>query len=387
MCRGAKVGGAVAVLAGCPGGVAAEAVAVAGDEVVGPVEEVPQAGDEIQSAKEGQERAGLEEAGDGLGARVDSAFGCDQLDTGAAGLGCNGGERVECGGGVEVDEVDGAGAGEALEAARGGDAEAAVAVKENGVDRCGGHWLDRSGGRWIGRVPSVDGMLILFDIDATLISTSGVGMRALGAAGQELFGAGFTEARTAFAGRLDPVIIADLLRDNGQEPTPEHRRAMRAGYRKHLEKHLDGGAVRRVLPGVPELLGELRGRDGVVLGLLTGNFPETGAIKLRACGIEPEWFEVAVWADDSPHDPPAREHLPAVGIAKYRARKGREIEPSRVTIVGDTPHDVSCALANGCRCLGVATGMFSVEQLLGAGAHRAVVDLSDTAGVVGWLVG
>jgi phosphoglycolate phosphatase len=54
-------------------------------------------------------------------------------------------------------------------------------------------------------------------------------------------------------------------------------------------------------------------------------------------------------------------------------------------VIGDTPHDVQCALAHGCRCLGVATGRSSVRELLAAGASRAVEDLSDTQGVLTWL--
>lgn len=230
-------------------------------------------------------------------------------------------------------------------------------------------------------------MLILFDIDATLITTSGAGVKALGDAGQELFGPEFNEKRIAYSGRLDPLIIIDLLRDNGQAVTAENCAAMRAAYRKHLPGRLSGPGVGRSLPGVSALLEDLRGRDGVVLGLLTGNFEETGTLKLRACGIDPAKFGVAVWADDSPHDPPARNHLPPVGLVKYQTRTGRAIGASMVTIIGDTPHDVACALSNGCRCLGVATGQFSSEQLLSAGAHHAVADLSQTGAVVRWLLG
>ena len=47
-------------------------------------------------------------------------------------------------------------------------------------------------------------------------------------------------------------------------------------------------------------------------------------------------------------------------------------------LVGDTPLDVEAALATGARAVGVATGGFTVEELLAAGAHAALPDLSDT---------
>jgi phosphoglycolate phosphatase len=135
-----------------------------------------------------------------------------------------------------------------------------------------------------------------------------------------------------------------------------------------------------------DLLQDLEGRAGVVLGLLTGNFPETGAIKLRACGIDPDRFSLQVWGDQSPHVPPCRTHLPAVGMSRYRETHG-EIECGRVTVIGDTPHDVACALANGCRSLGVATGSFSSEELRRAGADHVVSDLSATQEIAAWLLG
>jgi phosphoglycolate phosphatase-like HAD superfamily hydrolase len=57
-----------------------------------------------------------------------------------------------------------------------------------------------------------------------------------------------------------------------------------------------------------------------------------------------------------------------------------------VTIIGDTPLDVDCAKAHGCRAIGVATGPYSVDQLRDAGADLAVADLSDTAMLLQWIL-
>lgn len=227
------------------------------------------------------------------------------------------------------------------------------------------------------------GMLIFFDIDATMIRSGGVGVKAMVDAGAELYGPGFTAAGIPFAGRLDPLILAEMLELNGQRATAREMARMREVYRGHLERYLRTG-VGRALPGVMTLLDALGARDEVALGVLTGNFEETGSMKLRACGIDPERFHIRVWGDESPHEPPCRDHLPGVGIERYRARYGRD--PRGVVVIGDTPHDVSCAKAHGCRALGVATGQFSREQLAAAGADWAVEDLSGTAAVLEWLV-
>ena len=86
-------------------------------------------------------------------------------------------------------------------------------------------------------------MLILFDIDRTLIETQGVGMGCLLDAGRSLFGDAFTVDGVPFGGRLDPLIIADILAASGVEHTAEHALAMRRGYFERM-RH----ATRR--PGV-----------------------------------------------------------------------------------------------------------------------------------------
>ncbi|MBX3323624.1 MAG: haloacid dehalogenase-like hydrolase [Phycisphaeraceae bacterium] len=227
-------------------------------------------------------------------------------------------------------------------------------------------------------------MLILFDIDMTLLTTDGAGMAALGEAGRELFGSGFDETRTDYGGRLDPVIITNLLIANGQDVTLANCTAMRAGYRKHLEKQL-ASRTPRALPGVYTLVGRLSERSDLTLGLLTGNFQETGLMKLASSGLDAEPFVLNVWGDESPHTPPQREHLPAVAIERYRAWRDADLQPERVVIIGDTVHDVSCAIANGCRVLGVATGHATADQLSAAGAHKVLPDLSNTMEVLAWL--
>jgi len=228
--------------------------------------------------------------------------------------------------------------------------------------------------------------LILFDIDATLISTSGVGIRAMEAAGRELFGPSFSSNGVEYAGRLDPLIVADLLIANGQQRTLANMLALRSGYRKHLTEQLPQTPTARALPGVPALLDALEASRGAALGLLTGNYQDTGSLKLRACGIEPDRFPVSAWGDESPHDPPDRAHLPPIALARYRERFNREPEPRRCAIIGDTPHDIRCAKAHDLRVLAVATGSYNADALSAAGADKVLNDLSDTQKVLHWLL-
>lgn len=227
--------------------------------------------------------------------------------------------------------------------------------------------------------------LVLFDIDGTLLRTEGAGVGAMVSAGQELFGERFNAEGIDFAGSLDAVLVREMLTRCGAGATPTNERAFRARYAEHLRARLAASRTARALVGAVELVHAVRSRNGHTAGLLTGNYAETGALKLAACGLDPAWFRVCAWGDDSPHDPADREHLPPVAMERYRVLAGSAIDPARVTIIGDTVHDVRCARANGCRSIGVATGRYTVEELWASGADHVVPDLSGTSDMLSWI--
>lgn len=232
-------------------------------------------------------------------------------------------------------------------------------------------------------------MLLLFDIDATLLTTSGGGAAAMHDACRAEFGTDFSIEGIAFAGRLDPLILSDMLRRNGLGDTPEHHARIRVRYAAMLRERLHAPGAARALPGVHRLLDSLAPRaeqGSVIMGLLTGNFSETGTMKLLAAGIDPARFTVAAWGEDAAHGeqrPARREDLVPVATNRAVAAGARA---GTFTIIGDTPHDVRCALAHGGRCLAVATGRYSAADLAAAGAHRVVPDLDTTADVLEFLL-
>jgi FMN phosphatase YigB (HAD superfamily) len=77
-------------------------------------------------------------------------------------------------------------------------------------------------------------MLVLFDVDATLITTARAGVHAMGRHGRATFGQNFDEHRVEYSGRIDPLIIRDLLLAHDIEPTADSIEAFRLGYKEHL---------------------------------------------------------------------------------------------------------------------------------------------------------
>lgn len=240
------------------------------------------------------------------------------------------------------------------------------------------------------RLPSC--MLVLFDIDGTLItsraevkdggSRDGVGTASMVEAGRNLYGPHFTLERIEIAGRLDALIWRDAAaRNRVRNHEVEHGR-FRAEYARVLRSRLDAGAPVRLLPGVSTLVSELARLEQLTLGLLTGNYPETGRMKLEAAGLDTSVFKVGAWGCDGE----SRRALTPVAMRAHRQYTGRAIDPHQVIVIGDTPHDVDCAKAHGCRALAVATGTFSIAQLQDAGADLALNDLTDTRQILEWTL-
>ena len=229
-------------------------------------------------------------------------------------------------------------------------------------------------------------MLILFDIDATLLTTNRAGLYAMLDAGRDIVGPQFSIDGVETAGQLDPVIIHDMLVAGGVAPSEAMLGRFREAYTRSLPSHLAarGGSA---LPGAMALVDALGGIEGVTLGLLTGNFEATGREKLRFCGFDDARFPIAAWGDESPnrlpHARPQRRDLPPIAMA--RAARLRDVHPARTLIIGDTPHDVDCAKAHGLRVLGVATGGTYRQDLVACGADHAVEDLSNTREVLTWI--
>lgn len=232
-------------------------------------------------------------------------------------------------------------------------------------------------------------MLILFDIDLTLIRSHGVGLACMERAGRELFGERCTPAGIGFGGQLDPIIFDLMLAAAELQPTPDARARLAARYVELMEAELANAVVgerAQALSGVTEVLQALE-RTDVTLGLLTGNLEPTGRLKLRAAGLDADRFAVRVWGDDGPAETPHRSHLPPVAFERFRVLRGLAAPAERVLIVGDTVRDVEAARANGCRSLAVATGRDSAEVLAAAGADRVVGTLDEALAMVDWMVG
>jgi phosphoglycolate phosphatase-like HAD superfamily hydrolase len=224
--------------------------------------------------------------------------------------------------------------------------------------------------------------LVLFDIDGTLLSSDGAGKRAIRSALLTESGtAGPIDDGYRLDGKTDPQIVRELLVAAGHPHAASDAHVDRVcrTYLSLLAKELAASVGRsRTYPGVRELLDQLEPRADALLGLLTGNLVEGAALKLKAVGIDPARFRVGAYGSDAAERP----RLPAVAAQRAAALVGRAIVGHDLVIIGDTPADVTCGASVGARAIGVATGSYSRDDLLAAGAYAAFDTLADSAAVL-----
>jgi len=218
--------------------------------------------------------------------------------------------------------------------------------------------------------------VVLFDIDGTLTRGYGAGSRAMVRAGRKICGELFGLEGIMMGGGLDPLIYAEATRNMQLASAHELHDAFRDCYLEELAIELaQGERPSELLPGVVPLLETLHGRPGLALGLLTGNYQHAVPLKFAAVGLGAHFFVAGAFGDDAS----TRPGLVPVALARLMSAMGLTARPTDVTIVGDTPRDVDCAVQNGCRCLAVETGYHDREELLQAGAHCVVENLADAA--------
>ena len=216
--------------------------------------------------------------------------------------------------------------------------------------------------------------LVLWDIDGTLLR-----------AGDPDHISGLLDALTEVAGR--PVSFDGVTLGGNIERRIARTALRRAGIARAEVDALADEAIRRMadryaasvtdrrdrlLPGVEGALAALAGR-GWAQGVLSGGARRVSETKLAAAGLEAH-LACGAYGDEADE----RHHLVDLAIAASGHRGGR----SAVVVVGDTPHDVTCARAAGVGVVAVATGRWCADQLAEHRPDALLEDLADPDAVV-----
>jgi phosphoglycolate phosphatase-like HAD superfamily hydrolase len=211
---------------------------------------------------------------------------------------------------------------------------------------------------------------VLFDIDGTLIESGGASDRAWHRAFEELHGVDVEISKVTGKGVPDPAVGRQAFEAViGRQPADKEMAKLMARRLEYLPEEVESSTGYMVMPGVEETLDRLID-DGHLVGVVTGNVEGAAHIKLARANLN-RFFSFGGYGSDSPD----RTELTRRALERGDVVAGHALDRARCFSVGDTPLDVEAGHGAGIRVTGVATGKFSVEELLDAKADAAVESL------------
>lgn len=222
-------------------------------------------------------------------------------------------------------------------------------------------------------------VLVLWDVDHTLIENSGVSKETYAGAFELLTGVP-AEQRAKTGGRTDPEILGDLLDDHGYDRSDYTSSRMADALAESLASRKAALAERgHGLPGGRAAIEALGTIPNVVQSVLTGNLRANAVVKLAAFGLDRDLdWDCGGFGFDAPR----RWDLVAVAQRRASEKYGVDFTEANTVLIGDTTNDVLAGVRGGAKVVAVATGSDDMDSLRGAGATVVLPNLEDTDAVV-----
>ncbi len=181
-------------------------------------------------------------------------------------------------------------------------------------------------------------LVVLFDIDETLVHTGGSGARSWAWAFDQLHGVPADIGAHTSAGETDPQVGRATFRAVlHRDPSHDEMARLYAKYLWHLAEDIWTAQGYRVLDGAEDLLRRL-GEAGVMLGVISGAMEGAARTKMEPGKLN-RYFIFGAYGSDSPD----RTEVTKLAIAKAGRLHGRDLAPDEVSVVGDTPLDITSA--------------------------------------------
>ena len=220
----------------------------------------------------------------------------------------------------------------------------------------------------------MDKKLILFDIDKTLVDEMVRDGTPWQSAFNSVYGVdcGITVSSANTHGMTHKQIAIETLKNKGfkEDEILEKLDFFIETLERFYKKSLENGKI-SLFPKIPELLQKLSDKK-YILGLITGNTRIIAFAKLKKAGID-NFFTIGGFGDDSAN----REELIKLALERAKEKYSFQFDEEKVFVIGDTPKDVSAAEKFHLQTIGVATGLYSKQNLSDAGANFVLDDLQD----------
>jgi phosphoglycolate phosphatase-like HAD superfamily hydrolase len=225
--------------------------------------------------------------------------------------------------------------------------------------------------------------LLLFDIDGTL-TRSHNGHVPFNQAILKTFGVPGDILSVIPDGNTDPMIVteifskANILIQDIDDKWQQFSSNLRQCYAQAISS---GITTVRALPGAAELVRTVAASGIFGSSVVSGNLEPMARVKLEAAGLYSYLCRGAYGSDS-----PKRADLPAIAKHRCETAFGVSIALSDCIVIGDTPKDLEAARCNHMKCILVATGRYSLEELLNCQPELCLPDLTDTAAILDTLL-
>lgn len=213
-------------------------------------------------------------------------------------------------------------------------------------------------------------VLLIWDVDGTLIKSEGVGKKALEDSFEIITGVKDACKDIKLGGKTDTLILYEMCgMFNIDKSIYEEFFAI---YCRELEGIVKGSCTIKTTPNIPEILERIKEKGGVnILG--TGNIEKGARLKLLPVDLN-RHFNTGGFGDRESE----RWKIIRNGIEHAEALYNLTFDKENIFVIGDTPRDIECAKANGVKSVAVATGYYSKDEMEKCNADFLFQDLSNT---------
>lgn len=201
--------------------------------------------------------------------------------------------------------------------------------------------------------------LFLFDLDGTLVSTEGAGLRALNQTFEKKFKILKAAQSIQVQGKTDRAILKEMIKFHFNRLADDREVGLLSEmYLRELSLEIWSTPKIHVLDGVQSFLDHLITRGDILLGLGTGNLERGARLKLMRTPLK-GYFPFGGFGSDAED----RSELLKIAKRKAEERCRQSIDPQAVYVIGDTHLDVQAAHRAGFQAVGVASGREKVSDL------------------------
>jgi beta-phosphoglucomutase-like phosphatase (HAD superfamily) len=191
--------------------------------------------------------------------------------------------------------------------------------------------------------------LITFDIDGTLVDSSGLDAMLYAQAIRDELGIQIDESWQSYRHVTDSGVLAEVLaRHRPEQESLVLAERARERFISLVRQHVADRAKINAIPGAKALIRRLRAIPDVVVAIATGGWRESAEFKLDAVDIDYDGLPFASSSD-------AKSRLDIMRLAEQRASSDGVFD--RKTYFGDAPWDQKASAELGYRFVAVGSGV------------------------------